>query len=211
MTVLRSRAALLDASEQDLRDTYCAMTGEAPPPYADIVALRTRTDMALMAAADAAGHLGVPRGAKPQPMTQHELRVKRRALGIADPHGVLDDDDDHPDEHPDEEGANNMARKKTADTAAPAPAKKAAAKKAAPAADERSARGQAMTLTWKLGTGEATSTVRPASRRGRILEFLAGQPGKKATAQAIQDHIGETTVIGDLRVLQKYSHIEQVA
>lgn len=88
MTILRSSKDIEAASTADLVETYNAMAGKNIKKFSSRAAGELQVANALMAAADAAGHLGVPKGKTPQPMTVTEIAVAeaaKRALGGAAP------------------------------------------------------------------------------------------------------------------------------
>lgn len=67
MTILTTQAALQEATADDLRETLAALTGKpAPARFSSLAAGRARVANAMLAATDAAGHLGVKKdGATP--------------------------------------------------------------------------------------------------------------------------------------------------
>jgi hypothetical protein len=73
MTILRSPNTLATASMEDLIETYNALTGNAVEQFQSRAIAERRTEMAMLAAKDAAGHAGVPKGSEPQVKTMAEL------------------------------------------------------------------------------------------------------------------------------------------
>lgn len=73
MTILRKQSDIHDADMADLIETYNALTGNAVERFESRTIARRRTEMAMLAAKDAAGHAGVPRGAEPEVKTAAEL------------------------------------------------------------------------------------------------------------------------------------------
>jgi hypothetical protein len=70
--VIRTQDAIPGASMAQLLATYTALTGKTVTRFASRAIGENRVKMALMAAVDAAGHLGVPQGKSPEPLTAEE-------------------------------------------------------------------------------------------------------------------------------------------
>jgi hypothetical protein len=77
MTILRKASDIKEASTSDLLETYNAMTGKSIKKFASRAAAERQVEMALLSAADAAGHAGVAPNTKPEPKTVSELKSKR--------------------------------------------------------------------------------------------------------------------------------------
>jgi hypothetical protein len=75
MTILRNPNALAAASMEDLIETYNALTGNAVEQFQSRAIAERRTEMAMLAAKDAAGHAGVPKGIDPEVKTMAELGI----------------------------------------------------------------------------------------------------------------------------------------
>lgn len=76
-TILRDRAALSTASLDDLNHTYRALKGDPGfKGFTTRAAAEVQVGMAIMAAQDAAGHAGVPKGTQPPVLTAAELAAK---------------------------------------------------------------------------------------------------------------------------------------
>lgn len=71
--IIRNVADIASASTADLVATYNALTGNTVERFSSRAIAERRAEMAIMAAADAAGHLGVPKGSEPVAMTKDEL------------------------------------------------------------------------------------------------------------------------------------------
>lgn len=71
--IIRDRALVATASTADLIATYNALTGNNVERFSTRAIAERRTDMAIMAAEDAAGHRGVWKDTKPVAMTAAEL------------------------------------------------------------------------------------------------------------------------------------------
>jgi hypothetical protein len=73
-TILRDKSAVQGASMEDLNHTFRALRGEPDHPgFTNVDAARTQVQMAIMAAEDAAGHVGVPPNTRPRAKTVAEL------------------------------------------------------------------------------------------------------------------------------------------
>ncbi len=76
--IIRDRSAVSSASMDDLNHTFRELKGQP-----DFQGLSTRSaaeghiDMAIMAAQNAAGHVGVPKGQQPQALTASELAAAK--------------------------------------------------------------------------------------------------------------------------------------
>jgi len=73
MTILRNPNTIATADMADLIETYNALTGNAVERFESRAIAERRTEMAMLAAKDAAGHAGVPRGVEPEVKTVEEL------------------------------------------------------------------------------------------------------------------------------------------
>lgn len=74
--IARTQRELWGAPRPFLEATFRAYAGREPPAEISDEALRTRCVMLLLSAEYAAGHLGVPRGARPRPLTLTERGTK---------------------------------------------------------------------------------------------------------------------------------------
>lgn len=76
-TIIRDRAAISTASLDDLNHTYRALKGDPGfRGFTTRAAAEVQVNMAIMAAQDAAGHAGVPKGTEPPVLTAAELAGK---------------------------------------------------------------------------------------------------------------------------------------
>lgn len=75
--ILRDQSQIAAASLDDLRETLKALTGVGVAAFTSAAAARARVANAMLAAQDAAGHLGVPKGAAPAVMTLDEREARR--------------------------------------------------------------------------------------------------------------------------------------
>lgn len=82
MTIIRHRKDVPTASTADLLESYNAYTGKSIKKFSSREAAETQTSNAIMAAEDAAGKLGVKKGAKPVAMTAAELDAARAAKAM---------------------------------------------------------------------------------------------------------------------------------
>jgi hypothetical protein len=73
-TLIRDRHAVRGAELEDLNHTYRELKGQPDHPgFTNRSAAEVQVTMAIMAAEDAAGHRGVPKGAQPVAATAQEL------------------------------------------------------------------------------------------------------------------------------------------
>ena len=76
-TIIRDREAVRGASLEDLNHTYRELKGEPDfKGFTARAAAEVQVSMAIMAAQDAAGHAGVPKGTQPPVLTANELAAK---------------------------------------------------------------------------------------------------------------------------------------
>lgn len=76
-TIIRDREAVRSASLDDLNHTYRELKGEPGfKGFTTRAAAEVQVGMAIMAAQDAAGHAGVPKGTQPPVLTATELAAK---------------------------------------------------------------------------------------------------------------------------------------
>ena len=202
MPVIRDRNALVDASASDLLETYEAMTGAPAPANVSVEGLRNMTSMAVLSNIDAAGHLGVQRGAKADPMTHHELESRRRARGVTaagiDAHGSGGRTSRSSTEGQFPLESNTMAT-----------AKKTTTKKTVTAESAVEAKGgRPKTPVTVSVTGNGTTKVRPTSFRGRVLAAIAA---KKKISTTELDAQFEKPTLGEVRTLEKLGHVAVVA
>lgn len=191
MTVLRDRAVVITSSDEDLLETYRAMTGKLDHPgFSSRAALEVQASMAMLAGQYAAEQLGVPKdslGGKTIPMTLAEVsaRVAQRSSGV--------------------QGARTVAVDQSSRTRTSIEM----AKEKAPKPEGETRGRKKVNATYKL-TGEGTTTVRPSSARGQLLAHLSELPGKKSTTEELNAVFGRNCQ-GDLRVLVRLGHLAELA
>lgn len=83
--ILRDMNAVRDAARGVLETTYRAFSGRVEPVGCPDAALRTLTELAMLRAQNAAGHLGVPNGSAAPFLTYEELLQKGFDLNKDDP------------------------------------------------------------------------------------------------------------------------------
>jgi hypothetical protein len=82
VTIIRTRKEVPAASTADLLESYNAYTGKSIKKFSSREAAETQASNAIMSAEDAAGKLGVKKGAKPVAMTLAELDAARAAKAM---------------------------------------------------------------------------------------------------------------------------------
>lgn len=88
MTVLKNASDLQDAAMADLVETYNHLTGAVVTRFSSVEIGRRRTEMAMLAAKDADGQTGIPRGTKPQVRGRKEIEAKAKAKGVTTPESL---------------------------------------------------------------------------------------------------------------------------
>jgi len=184
MTIIRDQKLIPDTSTADLIETYNALTGKSIKKFSARAAGEVQVANAIMAAQDRAGHLGVPKGARPVAITEAEAAAKEKAKNaspvVATPEPV---------------GSPKPLREKLAAAAGTAPphAKREGAapvpRKGAVSAVRVTGRGafrlQAASMRAKVMAAAGTGTVQVAE-----LIALLGDGAKGAVATLLKhDHL----------------------
>ena len=162
--ILRSVSEIAAADNATLLATYNALTGKQTKKFASREAAQRQVETAMMAAKDADGHLGVPKGQDGEVKTFAELVEKAADRGQAAP-TVADDESDAPASpvFPFGSMADQLQKSAAAKSVIVPREKKAPA---APGA----ARVVASHVMAMPSVG--TSTVRSTSQRGAILQYI---------------------------------------
>ena len=211
--IIRNRADVSAASTADLIATYNALTGNAVERFSSRAIAERRVDMALMAAEDAAGHLGVPKGSDAVAMTKEELEaaapvVQEPAAEAPKPVQAPSKSDEGtvgPDngENPFKPGTlayNLWVATKSAEANDPARIKKA------PKAKTEPSKPRNKELVVKA-TFAGLSKIQAGSKRAAVLKYVQEAPECTATLVALDAAIGETTR-GYVQKLVEMKHLE---
>jgi len=83
--IIREQKQIADASPADLVETYNALTGKAIKKFETRAVGERRVEMAMLAAINADGQTGVPKGANGKVKTAEELAVKAKDKGLPAP------------------------------------------------------------------------------------------------------------------------------
>lgn len=86
--IIREQSKVEGADMATLLASFNALTGQSVKRFSSRAAAEQRLKMAIMAATDAAGHLGVPKGTAPKPLTASERKAKgekRNPLADSEP------------------------------------------------------------------------------------------------------------------------------
>lgn len=176
MTIIRDRNAVSEASTADLVETYNAMTGKDIKKFSSRAAAENQTSNAIMLGEDRAAKLGVRPGAKIVAMTVAEGEAKAAAKA----RGATETQPEAPNAT---EGKGKPAgglRERLAARAGDAPPNKPRPRPEKKA--DGVERGPKLTKV-RRATGEALSTVREDSERGKVL----GAIGKSTRAWSIDE------------------------
>lgn len=194
MAIIRDRKKLHDASDEDLRDTYRAMTGDNEAEFEDRAIAYNKASMAVLSAEYEAGQLGVPKDAHGAVVAMtHEERMAKVRARTAHFGNVRSDAPHNANSHQHQQ-EHIMATKK--------------ATPKAKASEEAVGRGPTPKEFNVKATGAGTTKVRGESARGQILAYIAEH--KKISVSALDEHFGKRT-LGEVRVLIKLGHVEEVA
>lgn len=182
ITILRSRDQIEDAPMAVLVATYNALTGRTPDGEGTKRSIskfesrevgKRRVDTAMMAAADADAHLGVPKGANGEVKTAEELEAKADEKGAAAPDMSHNGSISFPD------GTLANALQKQAEAApgpiTPRPRKDTTPKKER---DPAAPRAPKFTRVSFAPADKASSKVRPDSARGVVLAAMTTLCGR---------------------------------
>ena len=178
-TIIRDRDAVRGAALEDLNHTYRELKGEPGfQGFTNRAAAEVQVQMAIMAAEDAVGHAGIPKGAKPTALTPRELTTN----------------------NPYKEGTLSHALKDAIDKQQPiAPRPKAADKPPA----ERSKR---MVIKRVMATGMGESKPQTGSVRNQILLHIQSLPNGMAAVEDLEAHF-QRPVRGYLQKLIEKNHL----
>ena len=180
-TIIRDRDAVRSASLEDLNHTYRELKGDPGfKGFTARAAAEVQVGMAIMAAQDAAGHAGVPKGTKQLPvLTPTELAAKT---------------------NPYKEGTLSHALKEAIDKQQPiAPRPKAAEK---PPSD----RAKRIVIKRVMATGMGESKPQAGSVRNQILLHIQSLPNGMAAVEDLEAHF-QRPVRGYLQKLIEKNHL----
>ena len=179
-TIIRDREAIRGASLEDLNHTYRELKGEPDfKGFTARAAAEVQVGMAIMAAQDAAGHAGVPKGTQPPVLTTKELAAKT---------------------NPYKEGTlSHKLHEEIAAQQPITPRPKAAEKPAA----ERSKR---VVIKRVMATGTGDSKPQAGSVRNQILLHIQTLPNGVATVEELEAHFNHP-VRGYLQKLIEKNHL----
>lgn len=179
-TIIRDRDAIRGASLEDLNHTYRELKGEPDfKGFTARAAAEVQVGMAIMAAQDAAGHAGVPKGTKPPVLTAQELAAKT---------------------NPYKEGTLSHALKEAIDKQQPITPRPKAAEK--PPSD----RAKRIVIKRVMATGMGESKPQAGSIRNQILTHIQSLPDGVATVEALEAHF-QHPVRGYLQKLIEKNHL----
>lgn len=85
MTILTNASQIAAASTSDLVETYNALAGKSIKKFETRTHAERRVEAAIMAAKEADGHTGVPKGTDPQAKPRKQIIAKAKAKGIPVP------------------------------------------------------------------------------------------------------------------------------
>jgi hypothetical protein len=192
MTIIRDAAAIAAADTADLVETYNALTGKSIKKFENRATAERRVEMAIMAAKDADGHTGVPKGAEGKALDRAAIVEKAAAKGIPTP-PALDEED--PKFEP---GSLADQLNKAAAAAKPiAPREKAERKPGAPAKQSI----YAVQATFK-----GTSKPQAGSVRNNILVHIQNADRSAITIEALDKHF-ELNSRGYVQKLLEKDHL----
>jgi hypothetical protein len=199
--ILRSQSEIPDASMADLLATYNALTGQSVRRFSSRAVGEGRVRMAILAATDAAGHAGVPRGTVPLPKTQAELRMKAAELAKLEEHTCVEPTPVPPpaDGNPYPKGSTESGLWYTA-------RKAEAALRLKPPVKKRQKRTTPPFVAVRA-TFAGSSKPQAASLRAEILRSIQGFAPKGVTIEAL-NALYEAPVRSYVQKLMEKKHVE---
>lgn len=207
--IIRNRADVSAASTADLVATYNALTGNAVERFSSRAIAERRVDMALMAAEDAAGHLGVPKGSDATAMTKQELDAAQEPAAeaqkpVQEPskseEGTVGPDDGENPFKPGTLAYSLWVATKSAEANDPARTKKAPKPKSEPSKP----RNKELIVK---ATFAGLSKIQAGSKRAAVLKCVQEAPECTITLVALDAAIGEPTR-GYIQKLLEMKHLE---
>lgn len=158
-TIIRNRDAIRSASLEDLNHTYRELKGEPDfKGFTQRAAAEVQVGMAIMAAQDAAGHAGVPKGSLPPVLTAQELAAKT---------------------NPYKEGTLSHALKEAVDKQTPIEPRP---KKAEAPANKR------MVIKRVMATFDGGSKPQAGSIRNQVLQYIQAAENHCCTVEELEAH-----------------------
>ena len=207
--IIRNRADVSAASTADLVATYNALTGNAVERFSSRAIAERRVDMALMAAEDAAGHLGVPKGSDATAMTKEELAAAQEPAAEApkpvqepsksDESTVAPDNGENPFK-PGTLAYSLWVATKSAEANDPARIKKAPKAKTEPSKP----RNKAMVVK---ATFAGLSKIQAGSKRAAALKLVQEAQDATMTLATLEAEMGEPSR-GYVQKLVEMKHLE---
>lgn len=161
-TIIRDRSAVKGAAMEDLNATYRALKNE--PGFKGFntrAAAEVQVQMAIMAAENAAGHAGVPKGITPKALTPQEIKTN----------------------NPYKEGTLSHELHNAVKAQQPIEPR--------PKASEDKERAPRILINRVRATFAGTSRPQPGSVRGQILTWIQEQPNNTATVEALEAHFNQ--------------------
>jgi hypothetical protein len=195
-TLITSVAAIATAETGDLVFTYNQLTGKSIKKFETRAIGERRVEMAILAAKDADGKTGIPKGAEPQPKTREQIEEKAAARGIEPPPAL----DAEPVFEP---GTLAYELNKAAKAAKPIQERP---KKAA--GDGASAAKKAP-LHAVVATFTGTSKPQAGSTRNAVLIRIQSMARSAATIEALDKHFEQSTK-GYIQKLIEKGHLRPV-
>lgn len=180
-TIIRDQADIEDAPTGQILWSYNALTGESVQKFSSREVGKRRLANAILAAADASGHLGVPRGTRPPVLTFAERAARGER---SEPEPAVKPSASVQATPPDETGATGLGaaetnpyRPGTVEHGLWAAGNKSRSEAKSPRKPPPGP-GRAIPVTAEL-TGTGTSKFQAASIRAKIVEHLEALPDKR--------------------------------
>jgi hypothetical protein len=179
--IIRERNAVRGAPMEDLNYTYRVLKEEPNHPgFGSRAAAEIQVGMAIMAAQDAVGRAGVPKGVQPVALTPAEIR----------------------NNNPYKEGTMSHALKEAIDQQKPIEPRPKAAEK------PEGAKGRLIIKRVKA-TFAGESRPQAGSVRSQVLQFVQNAPDNTCTVEALEEHFKQP-VRGYLQKLVEKNHLAVV-
>ena len=203
--IIRDRALVATASTADLIATYNALTGNSVDRFSTRAIAERRTDMAIMAAEDAAAHRGIPKDTKPVAQTLEELGVQGQDGGetpLGDDEGTVAPDSNENPFTPGSMAHQLWVATKSLD------ANTAPRQKRAPKAKSETPTKRNAALSVKA-TFAGTSKIQANSKRAAVLKHIQVAPEATVSLADLDAAFGEPTR-GYVHKLMQMHHLISV-
>jgi hypothetical protein len=178
-TIIRDRDAVKGAAMEDLNHTYRQLKGEPGfKGFSNRAAAEVQVNMAIMAAQDAVGRAGVPKGVTPGALTPGEIKSK----------------------NPYKEGTLSHQLHKAVSEQKPIEPRPKASEQ------PKEKRAKRLTINKVRATNAGESRPQAGSIRNQVLQYVQNAPEQMCTVAELEEHF-QQNVRGYLQKLVEKNHL----